>query len=343
MPERWNAIEVRLHMRHVGLGNAIFLELPDDQCCVIDWGTTDKVHHQYLIDTLGDRDLAFVAATHGHEDHTAGLPWVFRTLIDLENGSSRIRRYFTPLAEELGYEPIKAVAETLSAFWKRYPKVGQKRGIEVSEPSFVDGNAPPVLLETENYRLLALHPPESIRSKAELMAAVGGRSSGNRTSLVLLLQLAGGEASILFGGDAEEPAWNTIQRVVDDWPEAEPIGPVTILSHHGASFSQGMPRWAIERWTQDGISLFSTPSADQYHPDPKTLQLVCETSSKVFCTSYAEVCGQAFAESPPPTAERIVRDQPCFGNMIVTLRADGSWEVEHDGPGLRERGYCMGT
>ena len=160
---------------------------------------------------------------------------------------------------------------------------------------------------------------------------------------MLLLQLAGGQASILFGGDAQEPAWNAVQRIVEDWPAADPIGPVTVLSHHGASFSQGMPKWAIERWTRDGLSLLSTPSADQHHPDRETLRTVCTTSSEVFCTSYAEVCRQAFTESPTPTAATIVGDQPCFGNVIVTLRVDGSWEVKHDGPGLRERGYCMET
>ena len=86
-------------MRHMGLGNAILLELPDERCAVIDWGTTERVDRDYLLEVLGNREMAFVAATHGHQDHTAGLPWLFKQLMDPEAGRSRIRSYLIPLAD----------------------------------------------------------------------------------------------------------------------------------------------------------------------------------------------------------------------------------------------------
>lgn len=341
MPDQADTFEVRLHLRHVGLGNAVLLELPDDKCAVIDWGTTDQLHHQYLLDLLGDRQLAFVAATHGHEDHTAGLPWLFRQMLDLEQGQSRIRRYITPLAEELHYEPIKAVAENLAEFWTRNPRLGPARNVTICEPSYVEYQQPPVLVEAGKYRLVALYPPEHVRAKSELLAAVAGKKSGNLPSLVLLLQLAGGQASVLFGGDAQEPAWNMVRQVVNDWPDVEPVGPVTVVSHHGASPKQGMPGWAVERFCSGGLSLLSTPSADEDHPNAKTLKSLCKVSASVCCTSYAEVCRRKYKKTQATITSGIVQDEPCFGNMVVTVKSDGSWEVDHDGAGERKWGYCQ--
>ena len=65
MPKRQRSIEVRLHLRHVGLGNAILLELPDNRCGVVDWGTTDPTHHQLL--TATEIRVIPVAFASGHQ------------------------------------------------------------------------------------------------------------------------------------------------------------------------------------------------------------------------------------------------------------------------------------
>ncbi len=62
MVDRSSHVQLKLHLRHVGLGNAILLELPDDRCAVVDWGTTDSRHHQYLERIVGNREVAFVLA-----------------------------------------------------------------------------------------------------------------------------------------------------------------------------------------------------------------------------------------------------------------------------------------
>jgi len=118
------------------------------------------------------------------------------------------------------------------------------------------------------------------------------------------------------------------------------VGPVTVVPHHGAASRTGMPGWAIERWATGGVSLLSTPSLDEHYPDKYTLKRLCEASKEVFCTSYAEVCGRRFRRSKAGHTGEIVRDEPCFGNLVVTVSSDGSWEVAHDGPGLRQSGYC---
>jgi len=337
-----DALEVRLHVRHVGLGDAFLLELPDNRCAVIDWGTAEENHYQYLVDVVGDRELAFVAATHGHEDHTAGLPRLFRTFIDLDKGCSRIREYYTPLAEELHHGSLAAVSESLSELWERHPRLGPSRDVRIKEPTVVDGNTPPILVQTDTYCLMALHPPEHLRARDAVMAAYAGRKSGNRPGLVLLFRLAGGCTSILFGGDAETPTWNAVREVVQAFPEVRPNGPITIISHHGAASSHGMPAWAIQRWAQ-GLSILSVPSADEHHPALSTLEEVCRVSEKVYCTSYAEVCEQAFRGTGAVGGGSIISNESCFGNLVITLRGDGTYSAVHDGPGLRHVGHCHAT
>jgi len=332
-------LEIRLHVRQVGLGNALLLELPDGRCGVVDWGTTGDVHHRYLDEIVGKREIAFVAATHGHEDHTAGLPRLFRRYVDPREGRSQIREFWTPLTVEQGHGSITAVAETLAELWSRHPRIDAGRGVTVKTPAVVDGNAPPVLLQTDSYCLLALQPDDVVRSRAAIMAAYAARRSGNRTSAVLLLRLAGGRASILFGGDAEEASWNGAREVVRRWPAAEPGASVTAVSHHGAAAPRGMPAWAIRRWVT-GLAVLSTPSADLAHPATSTLDELSRASEQVCCTSLAAVCSERLRGRVMRPGGKVVLEEPCWGDFVVTLRGDGSWETQRGQVGLVQVGCC---
>src|SRR4051794_3600989 len=64
-----------LHVFRVeeGLGNASLLELPDGRFGFVDWGTRNPSAIETAFDLIGRHNVAFIAATHAHADHTMGI------------------------------------------------------------------------------------------------------------------------------------------------------------------------------------------------------------------------------------------------------------------------------
>lgn len=69
--------DMLVHFIDVGQGDSTFIELPNDECMLIDAGESDQADKVVTyIYTQGYDTIDYVVATHAHSDHIGGLPTV---------------------------------------------------------------------------------------------------------------------------------------------------------------------------------------------------------------------------------------------------------------------------
>ena len=72
---------LKIHFIDVGQGDSIFLELPNGKTMLIDAGDTSSgVKIVNYIKALGYDKIDYLVATHPHEDHIGGMPYVLSSL-----------------------------------------------------------------------------------------------------------------------------------------------------------------------------------------------------------------------------------------------------------------------
>ena len=71
---------IKSHYINVGQGDSIFIELPDNECMLIDAGEADsgKKIVEYITQ-LGYNKIDYLIATHPHADHIGGMKYVVNT------------------------------------------------------------------------------------------------------------------------------------------------------------------------------------------------------------------------------------------------------------------------
>ncbi|HBL84587.1 MAG TPA: hypothetical protein DDZ99_06735 [Clostridiales bacterium] len=89
---------MKLHFIDVGQGDAIFIELPNKQCMLVDAGdTTSGTLVVNYIKNLGYTSIDYFVATHPHTDHIGGLPAIFNAFqvksIYMPNASNATSAY----------------------------------------------------------------------------------------------------------------------------------------------------------------------------------------------------------------------------------------------------------
>lgn len=179
----------------VGQGDAALVRSPGGAAVLIDGGPDDHQVARELA-ALGVRRLDLVAATHAHADHVAGLPSV-------------LARFPVSLIVDPGCEGD-------SPYYAELLRAVEDAGVPFEHPG-----AGAVLILAD-LRVEVLGPDRCY---------TGTESDANNDSLVL--RLSAGAASVLFPGDAEEPA----QR--DVLLDAGHLLPSLVLKvpHHGGDTS----------------------------------------------------------------------------------------------------------
>ncbi|MFN2589815.1 MAG: ComEC/Rec2 family competence protein, partial [Actinomycetota bacterium] len=222
----------------VGQGDAALVRSPAGATVLIDGGPDPDVVATKLA-ALGVRRIDVMVATHAHADHVAGLPTV-------------LARFPTGLVVEPGCEGDSPYyAEFLRAVRAAHVPVRHSR--------------PPERIRAGDMVLEILGPGRCF---------VGSESDANNDSIVL--RLRGPAASILFPGDAEEPAQTELLR-------EHAVGlRATVLKvpHHGGNTS--LP--AFFRSVHAVVGVVSVGENRYGHPVPAVLTTLARSGMCVLRT-----------------------------------------------------------
>ena len=223
----------------VGQGDAALLRSPAGAAVLVDGGPDPYVVARKLA-ALGVRRLDGLVATHPHADHVEGLPAVlgrFRVAVVLDPGCG---------GESPSYEAfVQAVDD--AGVPVRHPREGAR-------------------LRVSDLDLEVLGPPR---------CHAGTDSDANNDSIVL--RVAGAAASVLFPGDAEEPAQ---AELLED--AGAGLGALVLkVPHHGGATS--LP--AFFEAVAAPVAVVSVGQPNRYgHPAPEVLHALRASGSRVFRT-----------------------------------------------------------
>lgn len=328
-----------------GLGNACALIFPDGSGGVVDWGTQRREPLDLLI-TLLQRSirprLRFVTATHPHEDHCLGLEGLLIRAIESGITIDRLL-YPTP------------IAGSPNNFLRAARLRAKELGIQMSSVALTtlpeSPPAPVIALGVTapgepRWFVQVLGPTDTAIGDEEVMSERGGRTPGNRSSLVLRFSFYDANGSMVRGrailpGDATPATLNLARKRSIQFPELSLDNDAIVIPHHGSSHN-----WVP--WFEgslQGVAIVSAPSGRVKHPAPDTLQQVTRIcghgpDSQLYCTSYAGACHTAFGKGVQGAPARL---DPCFGSVgirLSTTHAPTLIYSDANGPGRRAFGYC---
>lgn len=330
----------RLHVFRVeeGLGNACVLELPDGRFGVIDWETEDPETMAAFFEVVRG-PIAFVAATHAHEDHTLGLQLLFESCAERRIA---VRQFVYP-ASTLN----KGKARLTRARLKAKELKIDRFAVHVNDFGGPAGIAdPPYLAWGSGWDVRVLSPPSSVVSDIEERALLRDAVAGNETSLVILFRFDSGEQRRgLLTGDATPHTLAFALHVSRRHPHLSLRNDCLLVPHHGAR--NGLPEWLVE--SSGGAFVVSAPTASPHHPAPSTLAAAvmrcAPGTGELFCTSYARACREGPGRNAPAHHQHLIADGSCFGNIVIDVPERGpfGWvllQSSADGERRRPYGYC---
>ena len=315
-----------LHIFHVseGLGNACLLELPDESCAIIDWGTQRSEALEAAVKLINRRTVRFIAATHAHADHTLGIA----KLLDRFKETGIVVERFVYPASTLHRAHAHLTQARLRA---------RDRGIAMSAIAVDDfGDSPsprepPFLAWAEKpaWELRVLSPSQSRVSEVELRALEAGNVPGNETSLVILFRFLGEGAETSYGrvllpGDATPATLRFARRTAESFHQLRLDNQAFVVPHHGSA--RNLPSWLGDHL--HGIAVVSAPSNSRHHPSTEALtrlsQRTCRgTTPRLFCTSYAKACADTFGPHAHGAQRSLIRPGRCFGDLTIRVPRNG--------------------
>lgn len=305
-----------LHVFRVeeGLGNASLLELPDGRFGFIDWGTRNPTAIQNAFDLIGRHSIAFIAATHAHADHTIGIGDVLR---EAAARDVTVERFAYPA----------------TSTHKRYAHLTRARetavdlgiacsAVSVDEFETAEGpQRPPALAIGDGWEVRVLSPGSALIGKSEIRAMQKNVVPGNDTSMVILFRFYGGirAGRGLLTGDAERPTLDFARQTAERFPHLGLRNDCLFVPHHGAR--AGVPEWLLG--LSDGAVVISGRTDSNYHPARDTLMGIahrCAASGgKLYCTSYAKACGDAYHGHTAAGESHLVKPGRCFGDFTIFI------------------------
>jgi beta-lactamase superfamily II metal-dependent hydrolase len=323
-----------------GLGNASLMRLPDGRFGIVDWGTRDGAALEQVLGIVGKSSVAFVVATHPHEDHTLGLVLLLRAF--LKRGIRVERLAFSSSTLRLGSGLTRARQFALEN------NIPQSRVAAALRP--VPGGGlpePDYLAFGDRWEVRALGPPDTAAAAAEVRAHRRGEEPGNETSAVVLFSFAEPSPAadrILLPGDVT-PATLEDARALGRLDAVLSLhNGLVVLPHHGSH--RNLPPWFLS--CIEGSAAVSAPSHSPHHPHPGVLRAVAQrchrTGGRLYSTCDALACRHRrfFDESRSARATAQV-SHPCFGDLHFLVAKGGHPELldsSHDGESRRSQGLC---
>ena len=222
----------------VGQGDAALIRSPGGSAILIDGGPDAEVVAGKLA-ALGIRRIDVLVATHPHADHVAGLVAV-------------LARFPVGLVIDPGCAGD-------SPYYADFLRAVQDAGVPVRHPR------PPSELRVADVRLQVLGPSHCY---------AGTNSDPNNDSLIL--RATAGSASVLFPGDAEQPAQTDVMA-----REAVLMTALVLkVPHHGGDTSLG----AFVAAVHARVAVVSVGPNTYGHPVPRVLAELAHDGMRVFRT-----------------------------------------------------------
>lgn len=270
----------------VGQGTSQVIVLADKSAIVIDCGPNSKVLVDLLKHRLNTTRIHAVVLSHNHADHIGGLSGLVR---NFRKAIDKIYLLQDQLADDL-------ILRKAISFVKMQADLGN---CPLPTALYRD-NSPHILyksLDPDNPLVLELLYPTMF----ENLAAQTTKDQ-NRSSAILLLRCGNGR--ILFSGDAQIDAWDSIYKSRKGKPLE--IG-VASISHHGgqvirqkhgaeteSEFYSSIESDFLRLYTdiircQFGIVSVGTEFKHE-HPIPPHIKAVRDSGACVMCTQITERC-----------------------------------------------------
>ncbi|MBI5216406.1 MAG: DNA internalization-related competence protein ComEC/Rec2 [Ignavibacteriae bacterium] len=239
---------LKITMLDVGQGDAIVVQLPNGKTMLVDAGPIDSKRDAGtktiapFLKRIGVEKIDALFISHPHADHLGGTPALLRAI-------------------EVGtiYE---CGAKSESKLVKEIGRLTDS--LQIESKKLLAGN---IVTVDSSVRLYILHPFDDKNSFEE-----------NLNNHSLVIKLVYGTTSILFSGDAEEPAEQEITAAFDNFLDCDVIK----VGHHGSITSSSEE--LLEKVTPQ-IALVSVGNKNKFkHPSPTVIQRFQDGGCKVFRT-----------------------------------------------------------
>lgn len=243
---------LRVTFLDVGQGDAAFVEFPHGETMLIDAGPRG-LHRdagaRFVVPFLkakGVSQLDAIVLTHPHSDHLGGVPAVLRSI---------------PVSKV-----IDAGSYAKSAIYEEYLRLVDS--VQAPRQILLGGHQ---ISGFADVRIYVVHP-----SGVFAEVDTSGRTNLNNQSLVL--RIVYGSTSILFSGDAEEIAEETIVHRYGDFLRSD----VLKVGHHGSTTSSTGDFLSAVR---PGIAVISVGKNNKFrHPSPDVLARLAYNNVKTYRT-----------------------------------------------------------
>ena len=333
-------VELRVfHLPHHG--NACAFVFDDATIGIVDWGTKDITSFAALLDETKTSRVRFVVATHAHSDHTKGLELILRECVERD---ITVNRLFYPATGPVNLGPYD--------YLNRAAIFAHENGMNIHALSVNDFpedqvQPPPYVARTDHWEVTILAPPSSTNTSHQLISHRRETNPGNTTSLILLFRYLNNAAApsghALLPGDATPALLRFAASLSEQYPELSIDNDTIVVPHHGSAHN--WPDWMNQYINGNAIVSAGPNGKDHPHENVlKTIARTCDANEggRLYCTSYARACRDAFASEPVLMRNPLLGQGPCFGDIRVRLSRAGSTVIGKDPAGdfRRRYGFC---
>jgi len=237
---------LKVHILDVGHGDTIIIEMPigkkDKIFGVIDCIKFEEKIKRYLED-LGAKRLAFVVATHPHEDHIGGIQKLLQAYKD------NVGEFW-----DSGYLHTSGTYKDLLMYLSEHDEI-------ITE--FIDsGNT----VRFGKTKLNVLSPPDRLLSDSRVATNI------NNASIVIRIEY--GDSKILLSGDAQFGNWAHMR--INHWDALR--AQALKVAHHGSKHGNFLEALEIVRPI---YAIVSAGTRDpQKFPHKSTIESLSEVTSK---------------------------------------------------------------
>lgn len=359
---------LKIHVLNVSHGDSIVLEyVPEDeasphQFALIDCNVRGDANPALdFLRAKGAVELQFVALTHPHEDHYAGLGDI------CDEFSGKINGFFT--------FPIELDQDQLKKFLGKYVENGltliesnARAARDLTKFVIAAWNnqkkwdtptaslpAPMRVPGFKGVDFYALLPSAGVRGRVMNRLLEGQlttqASDLNDLSLVILVSYGGKQ--VILGADGTVVSWNGVAAKWED-DRSLVVNPVAVkLPHHGSQkdcapvvlkhfFGKKQQNVTEDECNDERFAIISA-SGSTHHPHTTVLTSLAEMGIKPYCTNLSERCGglaqhvlTARNSDVSPELLRVLetfseepgRERPCQGNITLTIDRTGVVSVQ---------------